>query len=156
MKINIGLTKASTEKVVEILSHYLADSYYLYLKTHNFHWNVTGMHFQNLHKLFDEQYNALFASLDEIAERIRSLGEFVPGTYIQMKDLTCIKETKEIQKDKEMIKILLDDHESVVRNLRNWIEEANGAGDVGTGDFLTARIEEHEKIAWMLRSHLED
>ncbi|KAB8033191.1 Dps family protein [Fluviispira multicolorata] len=155
MKTNIGISKADTTKVITILSHYLSDSYYLYLKTHNFHWNVTGMHFQNLHKLFDDQYNALFSSLDEIAERIRSLGEFVPGSYMQMKELTCIKESKEIPNDREMLKILLDDHETIVRNLRNWIEEANQASDVGTGDFLTARIEEHEKTAWMLRSHLE-
>lgn len=155
MKANIGLNKSDSAKIVEILSNYLADSYYLYLKTHNYHWNVTGMHFQNLHKLFDEQYNALFASLDEIAERIRSLGEFVPATYAQLKDLTCLKETKEVPKDREMIKILLEDHESVIRNLRSWIEEVNKAGDAGTSDFLTARIEEHEKIAWMLRSHFD-
>lgn len=155
MKTNIGITKSDSAKIVEILSHYLADSYYLYLKTHNFHWNVTGMYFQTLHKLFDEQYNALFESLDQIAERIRSLGEFVPASYIQLKELTCLKETKEIPKDREMIKILLEDHESIIRNLRNWIEETNKTGDVGTSDFLTARIEEHEKTAWILRSHFD-
>ena len=92
MKTNIGITKADSAKVIEILSNYLADSYYLYIKTHNFHWNVTGMHFQNLHKLFDEQYSALFESIDNIAERIRSLGEFVPATFAQLKELTCLKE----------------------------------------------------------------
>ncbi len=155
MKTNIGITKSDSSKVVEILSHYLADSYYLYLKTHNFHWNVMGMNFQTLHKLFEEQYNELFASLDQIAERIRSLGEYVPASNIQFKELTCLKETKEIPKDREMIKILLEDHESIIRNLRSWIEEVNKAGDVGTTDFLTARIEEHEKTAWMLRSHFD-
>ncbi|WP_233231115.1 Dps family protein [Silvanigrella aquatica] len=155
MKTNIGMTKAESSKVVEILSHYLADSYYLYIKTHNFHWNVTGMYFQNLHKLFDEQYSALFESLDQIAERIRSLGEFVPATFAQLKELTCLKETKDIPKDREMIKMLLEDHETIIRNLRTWIEEVDEAGDAGTSDFLTARIEEHEKIAWMLRSHFD-
>lgn len=155
MKANIGINKSDSAKIVEILSHYLADSYYLYLKTHNFHWNVTGMYFENLHKLFDTQYNALFDSLDEIAERIRSMGEFVPATYTQLKELTCLKETKEVPKDREMIKILLEDHETIICNLRSWIEETNKAGDAGTSDFLTARIEEHEKTAWMLRSHFD-
>ena len=155
MKANIGITKSETNKVIEILSHYLADSYYLYLKTHNFHWNVTGMNFQSLHKLFNEQYNALFISLDEIAERIRALGEYVPATYLQLKELTCLKETKETPKDREMIKLLLEDHETIIKNLRTWIEETANAKDLGTSDFLTARIEEHEKTAWMLRSHFE-
>lgn len=154
MKANIGINKSNITKIVSILSNYLADSYFIYFKTHSFHWNVTGMYFQPLHKLFDEQYNALFASLDEIAERIRSLGEFVPASYGQLKDLTCLKEMKETPKDMEMIKILADDHETIIRNLRNWIDEVTAAGDAGTSDFLTARIEEHEKIAWMLRSHL--
>lgn len=155
MKTNIGITKPNATKIVQILSHYLADTYYVYLKTHSFHWNVTGMNFQSLHSLFDVQYNALFASLDEIAERIRALGDFVPGSFAELKELTCIKECKTILKDKEMVKNLLDDHETIVRHLREWIEEVNEAGDVGTGDFLTARIEEHEKTAWMLRAHLD-
>ena len=123
MKANIGINKSNITKIVNILSNYLADSYFIYFKTHSFHWNVTGMYFQPLHKLFDEQYNALFASLDEIAERIRSLGEFVPASYGQLKDLTCLKEMKETPKDMEMIKILADDHETIIRNLRNWIDE---------------------------------
>ena len=155
MKTNIGINMSDSGKVVEILSHYLADSYYLYLKTHNFHWNIMGMHFQNLHKLFEEQYTSLFESLDQIAERIRSLGEFVPASHLQFKELTCLKESKEVPKDREMLKILLEDHEITIRNLRTWIEDANKAGDVGTGDFLTARIEDHEKTAWMLRSHFD-
>lgn len=154
MKANIGINKSNISKVVSILSNYLADSYFLYFKTHGFHWNVTGMFFQPLHKLFDEQYNSLFSSLDEIAERIRSLGEYVPATYIQLKDLTCLKELKDIPKDMEMLKVLAEDHETIIRNLRTWIDEVTAAGDVGTADFLTARIEEHEKTAWMLRSHL--
>ncbi|WGL60226.1 DNA starvation/stationary phase protection protein [Pigmentibacter sp. JX0631] len=154
MKANIGINKSNISKVVSILSNYLADSYFLYFKTHGFHWNVTGMFFQPLHKLFDEQYNSLFSSLDEIAERIRSLGEFVPASYIQLKDLTCLKELKEVPKDMEMLKVLAEDHETIIRNLRTWIDEVTTAGDVGTADFLTARIEEHEKTAWMLRSHL--
>ncbi|MGY3804909.1 Dps family protein [Pigmentibacter ruber] len=154
MKANIGINKSNISKVVSILSNYLADSYFLYFKTHGFHWNVTGMFFQPLHKLFDEQYNSLFSSLDEIAERIRSLGEYVPATYNQLKDLTCLKELKDIPKDMEMLKVLAEDHETIIRNLRTWIDEVTAAGDVGTADFLTARIEEHEKTAWMLRSHL--
>ena len=154
MKANIGINKSNISKVVSILSNYLADSYFLYFKTHGFHWNVTGMFFQPLHKLFDEQYNSLFSSLDEIAERIRSLGELVPASYFQLKDLTCLKELKEVPKDMEMLKVLAEDHETIIRNLRTWIDEVTAAGDVGTADFLTARIEEHEKTAWMLRSHL--
>jgi len=155
MKVNIGISEENSFKIVGILSHYLADSYYLYLKTHNFHWNVTGMYFQPLHKLFDEQYNALFLSLDEIAERIRSLGEYVPGTTTQLKELTCLKEVIEIPSAPEMLKMLVHDHEKVICNLRKWLETLSTTGDRGTEDFLTARLEEHEKTAWMLRSHLE-
>lgn len=154
MKANIGINKSNTTKIVTILSNYLADSYFIYFKTHSFHWNVTGMFFQPLHKLFEEQYTALFASIDEIAERIRSLGEYVPTSYGQLKDLACIKEIKDVPKDLEMLKTLVEDHETIIRNLRTWIEEVTTAGDPGTADFLTARIEAHEKIAWMLRCHL--
>ncbi|RDB35080.1 Dps family protein [Spirobacillus cienkowskii] len=155
MKVNIGISQENSTKIVEILSHYLADSYYLYLKTHNFHWNVTGMYFQPLHKLFDEQYNELFLSLDNIAERIRSLGEYVPGTTMQLKELTCLKEVKEIPSAPEMLKMLVQDHEKVICNLRKWLDAIGNTGDCGTEDFLTARLEDHEKTAWMLRSHLE-
>lgn len=155
MKINISITKSEITKVVEILSHYLADSFYLYLKTHNFHWNIKGIHFLSLHELFEKQYKSIFENLDSIAERIRSLGEIVPGNFFQLKELTCIKEIKEIPAEKEMIKMLLEDHELIIRNLRAWIKEINNFSDVGTSDFLTARIQEHEKNAWLLRSHFD-
>jgi starvation-inducible DNA-binding protein len=155
MKPNIDLNVATTTKVVKLLSCYLADLSFLYLKTHCFHWNVKGLHFYSLHKLFEDQYQALFGALDEVAERIRALGEPVPGTYHQFQKLSCLQEQPDISQDKDMIKILLEDHETLIRNLRQAIEETNNAGDLGSGDFLTTRLEDHEKMAWMLRSHFE-
>jgi len=155
MKANLGLSDKKAEKAVDVYSHYIADSYYLYLKTHNFHWNVTGMHFYGLHKMFEEQYNALFGSVDVIAERIRAIGAFVPATFEQFKSLTILKETKEIPKAKDMVEMLKNDHETVIQRLRIWIGEVLALDDTDTGDFLTERMKEHEKTAWMLRSHLE-
>lgn len=154
MKAHLGMSDKKIEKSVDILSHYLADVYYLYLKTHNFHWNVTGMHFYSLHKMFEEQYTALFGNVDTIAERIRSFGAFVPATIDQFKSMTCLKETKKIPKDKEMVEILKNDHETVIQHLRKWIDELLKLDDNDTADFLTGSMKEHEKTAWMLRSHL--
>ncbi len=136
---------------VRILSHYLADSFYLYLKTHNFHWNVTGPLFFSLHKMFEEQYNELFLSLDAIAERVRTFNVSVPATTIELQELTCLKEhAKEVPNARDMIKYLFEDHERVIENLKNWINEV--AEDADTQDYLISRLQVHEKTAWMLRS----
>ena len=155
MKTNIGIEPAHTKKIVNILIHYLADSYTLYFKTHGYHWNVTGPYFYSVHKLFEDQYSALFESLDNIAERIRSIGDFVPATFLKFKELSSIQENHSpTLTSEEMIHILLTDHETIIRQLRIWIGEINQLDDPGTSDFLTSRIEDHEKMAWMLRSHL--
>lgn len=154
MKAHLGISDKKAQKSIDFLNHYLSDIYFLYLKTHNFHWNVTGMHFYSLHKMFEEQYTALFASLDDIAERIRAMGAFVPATTEQFKSLTVLKETKKIPKDKEMVEILKDDHETVIQRLRKQIDELLKLDDNDTADFFTERMKEHEKTAWMLRAHL--
>ena len=136
---------------VRVLSNYLADTFYLYLKTHNFHWNVTGPLFFSLHKMFEEQYNDLFTTLDEVAEKIRTFNVPVPGTTIELQELTCITEhTKEVPTARDMIKFLFEDHEKVIENLKFWIDEV--AEDVDTQDYLIERLQIHEKTAWMLRS----
>lgn len=133
-----------------ILSKYLADTFFLYLKTHNFHWNVTGPLFFSLHKMFEEQYNQLFMSLDDTAERIRTLEAIVPGTAGQLRELTCLDEQTSVLNAREMIQILVEDHAKVIENLRNWIHET--ADDAATQDYLLQRLESHEKMVWMLRA----
>lgn len=133
-----------------ILSKYLADTFFLYLKTHNFHWNVTGPLFFSLHKMFEEQYNQLFMSLDDTAERIRTLEAIVPGTAGQLRELTCLEEQTSVLNAREMIQILVEDHTKVIENLRNWIHET--ADDAATQDYLLQRLESHEKMVWMLRA----
>lgn len=133
-----------------ILSKYLADSFFLYLKTHNYHWNVTGPLFFSLHKMFEEQYNQLFLSLDDTAERIRALEAVVPGTVGQLKELTCLEESESVLSARDMIQSLLEDHTTLVENLRTWIHET--ADDAATQDYLLERLDAHEKIVWMLRS----
>jgi len=136
---------------IRALSAYLADSFYLYLKTHNFHWNVTGPLFFSLHKMFEEQYNELFTSLDDTAERIRVYNVPVPATTSQLKDLTSIQEqSKEVPNARDMIKLLFEDHERIIENLKTWIDDV--AEDAGTQDYLIARLQVHEKTLWMLRS----
>lgn len=133
-----------------ILSKYLADTFFLYFKTHNFHWNVTGPLFFSLHKMFEEQYNQLFLSLDDTAERIRTLEAMVPGTTEQLKELTCLDEPTSVLSARDMIQILVEDHTKIIENLRNWIHETSD--DAATQDYLLQRLEAHEKTVWMLRS----
>jgi starvation-inducible DNA-binding protein len=133
-----------------LLSKYLADTFFLYLKTHNFHWNVTGPLFFSLHKMFEEQYNALFLSLDETAERIRTLDAIVPGTTLQLRELTCIDEPATVLAARDMIQILVEDHSKIIDRLRNWVYET--ADDAGTQDYLLQRLEAHEKMVWMLKA----
>lgn len=155
MAANLGIKEADRKKVVEGLSKLLADTYTLYLKTHSFHWNVTGPMFQTLHLMFQTQYTEMWTNVDLIAERIRSLDAPAPGTYAQFSKLASIKETVGVPTAQDMIKILLDGHEAVTRTARSVFPAAEKANDQPTMDLLTQRMEVHEKTAWMLRSLLK-
>lgn len=155
MKIDIGIPEEQRLEVVEGLSRLLADTYTLYLKTHNFHWNVTGPMFLTLHQTFEVQYNELALAVDLVAERIRSLGAPAPGSYREFGRVTSIQEAEEIPPATEMIRALVADHETVVRTARSVFPKAEEAGDEATADLLTQRLHVHEKTAWMLRSLLE-
>lgn len=154
MSINIGLTDEQREHIAHGLSRVLADSYTLYIKTHNFHWNVEGPMFQTLHLLFETQYTELAAAVDEIAERIRALGHPAPGSYAQFTELSSIKEETGVPKAEDMIAQLLEGQETVIRTARSVIPVADDAHDEPTCDLLTQRMQIHEKNAWMLRSLL--
>lgn len=153
--MDIGIKANDREKIAEGLSHLLADTYTLYLKTHYFHWNVTGPMFNTLHLMFETQYTELALAVDEIAERIRSLDVYAPGTYSQFAKLSSIKESDGIPDANEMIKELVDGHEAVCRTARKVFPAANKADDEATADLATQRLQLHEKTAWMLRSLLE-
>lgn len=153
--IDIGIPEKSRQEIVKGLSHLLADSYTLYLKTHNFHWNVTGPMFNTLHLMFEAQYTELALAVDLCAERIRSLGMFAPGSYAQFGKLTSIKEADGVPKAEEMIKQLVAGHEAVAKTARKVFPAAEAGDDEATCDLLTQRIQIHEKTAWMLRSLLE-
>jgi starvation-inducible DNA-binding protein len=157
MKTNIGLTDKQRGAVVKILNTLLADEYVLYTKTRRFHWNVTGAHFMELHKLFEAQYEALDDIVDAVAERARALGGLAAGSLAEFSQLTRLKENASKNPDDEgMLAALLDDHEAIIRNLRNDLQAvADKHGDMGTNDFLTGLMEDHEKTAWMLRSYLK-
>lgn len=156
MKIQIGLSEAARSTVVEILNALLADEYVLYTKTRNFHWNVTGPNFHALHKFFEEQYGELEDFVDQVAERVRQLGGRAAGTLAEFTKATRLKESPKARPEASaMIQALLSDHEAVVRTLREELETVQKSGDEGTTDFLTGLLEGHEKMAWMLRAHLE-
>ena len=155
MKIDIGITEENRTKVAEGLSRLLADSYTLYLQTHKFHWNVTGPMFQTLHLMFETQYNELALAVDLIAERIRALGFFAPGSYMEFAKLASIKEVEGVPRAEEMIRLLVEGQEGVVRTARSVFPIAEKASDEATVDLLTQRMQLHEKTAWMLRSLLD-
>jgi starvation-inducible DNA-binding protein len=155
MQIDIGINAKDRKKIAEGLSRMLADTYTLYLKTHNFHWNVTGPMFQTLHLMFMTQYNELWLATDEIAERIRALGFPAPGTYAEFGKLTSIKDTAGVPKAEDMIKLLVAGNETVARTAREVFPIVEKANDQPTADLLTQRMQVHEKAAWMLRSLLE-
>lgn len=155
-KLNTGISDADRRAIAEGLSHLLADTYTLYLKTHNFHWNVTGPMFQALHLMFEKQYTELAEAVDEIAERMRALGHFAPGSYREFAKLSKIKEAEGVPGAMEMIRQLVEGHEAVVRTARDLFPTADDCCDEATADLLTQRIQLHEKSAWMLRSHLEE
>lgn len=154
-RIDIGIPEADRVKIAEGLSRLLADSYTLYLKTHNFHWNVTGPMFRTLHLMFEEQYTELALAVDVIAERIRSLGANAPGTYRDFAKLTSIEEPEGVPDAEEMIRQLVQGQEAVVRTARALFPRVDKAGDEASADLLTQRMQLHEKNAWMLRSLLE-
>jgi starvation-inducible DNA-binding protein len=154
-KVDIGISDKQRKVIAEGLSRLLADSYTLYLKTHNFHWNVTGPMFNTLHLMFEAQYTELATAVDLIAERIRALDHPAPGSYAQFGKLSSIKEETGVPKTKDMIKQLVAGQEAVVRTAREMFPAVDEAHDEPTADLLTQRMQVHEKNAWMLRSLLE-
>lgn len=154
LTIDIGIDEADRLAITDGLSRLLADTYTLYLKTHNYHWNVTGPMFQTLHLMFEAQYNELALAVDLIAERIRSLGEPAPGTYRQFAELSSIDEDDDVPEATEMIRRLVKGQEAVARTARSVFPAVEQAHDEATADLLTQRLQVHEKTAWMLRSLL--
>jgi starvation-inducible DNA-binding protein len=156
MSMNIGLNDNQRQGVVDVLTTLLADEVTLYIKTRNFHWNVEGSDFGELHKFFEAQYEELDEIMDEVAERIRALGSYAPGSLGEFGKAARLKEAKGAKlAAKEMLANLLNDHEATVRNLREGIDVVGAKhGDKGTEDFLTGLMEQHEKMAWMLRAYL--
>jgi starvation-inducible DNA-binding protein len=157
-QIDIGISEGDRKKIADGLSHFLADAYTLYLKTHNFHWNVTGPMFNALHKMFEEQYTEQWGALDDIAERIRALGFNAPGSYDEFIRLTSIPEEPGLNDAadwREMVRQLTVGNEAVCRSARKVLETGEKAGDDPTVDMLTERLHTHEKYAWMLRSLLQ-
>jgi starvation-inducible DNA-binding protein len=157
MNPNIGLSSKSLKGITEILIYVLADAMVLYTKTRKFHWNVSGNSFMELHELFEKQYKALEKAIDEIAERINKLGTKTPGTLQEFLEMTSLQESPgRYPSQKEMIRELLKDHESVIVQLRQFIDDCDEKfGDIGTADFLTDLLKEHETIAWTLRRYLQ-
>ena len=156
MSIDIGISDVNRKKIASGLSNLLADSYTLYLMTHNFHWNVTGPMFNTLHTMFMAQYTEQWAALDVIAERIRALGYPAPGTYQEFAKRASIAEVAGVPRASEMILHLVKAQEATARTARNLFPVVDKANDQPTADVLTQRIDVHEKTAWMLRSLLED
>lgn len=156
MNIDIGISGEERAAIASGLSRLLADSYTLYLKTHNYHWNVTGPHFNTLHTLFEQQYGELAIAVDDIAERIRALGYRAPGSYAEFSKLSSLAEESGEPNATEMIRRLVQGQETVVRSARSVFPAVEQARDEASADLLTQRMQVHEKNAWMLRSLLEE
>lgn len=152
MDIDTGIEESARKDIAEALSRLLADTYTLYLKTHGYHWNVTGPMFRSLHLMFEEEYMELRDAVDVIAERIRALGLLAPGSYTEFAKLSSIGDEEGAPEAMEMVRRLVHGNEAVIRTAREVVAAAEGAGDVATADLATERIEIHEKTAWMLRS----
>ncbi|WP_020405893.1 Dps family protein [Hahella ganghwensis] len=150
--MNIGIDEGARQKIIEDLSALLADTYTLYLKTQNFHWNVTGPRFQEVHALTELQYTDLAAAIDLIAERIRTLGEYAPASYSKYRELTSIQEEDGVPVADQMLAVLAQDQETVVRTIRKALPHAQEVADESTASLLSDRLSIHEKAAWMLRS----
>lgn len=155
MTPDLGIAESDRAELTSQLGSLLADTYTLYLKTHNYHWNVTGPMFRSLHLMFEEEYTEMWTAVDDIAERIRSLGEPAPGTYAEYSRLSSVKEREGVPAASEMVQDLVVGHETVVRTARALAAKAEGAGDLATADLATQRIDVHEKTAWMLRSMIQ-
>ena len=155
VKIDTGIKAADRKAIADGLAKLLADSYTLYLKTHKYHWNVTGPMFQTLHTMFEVQYTELAMAVDEIAERIRALGSMSPGSYREFTALNTVGEDEDEPNATEMLRRLVKGHEAVVHSAREAFPAAEEADDQATADLLTRRMQVHEKTAWMLRSMLE-
>ncbi|MCK9488281.1 MAG: DNA starvation/stationary phase protection protein [Xanthomonadales bacterium] len=152
--IDIGISEKNRKQIADQLAHLLGDNYTLYLKTHGFHWNVTGPMFNTLHQMFEEQYNELWLATDEIAERIRALGLFAPASSDRFGELSSIKEETGIPEWQGMVQQLVEGHEAAARTARKVFTVADEANDQPTADLVTGRMQAHEKTAWMLRSLL--
>ncbi|HLU30342.1 MAG TPA: Dps family protein [Acidimicrobiia bacterium] len=152
MDLNTGIADGDRKELAEELSTLLADTYTLYIKTHGFHWNVSGPMFRSLHLMFEEQYIELSEAVDVIAERILALGHPAPGSYGEFARLATVKDEEGVLEAMEMVRRLVDAHEAIVRTARRLVEKAESAGDVATADLATQRIDIHEKTAWMLRA----
>jgi len=155
MQVEIGISVQDRQRLADGLAKLLADSYTLYLKTHNFHWNVKGPMFQTLHLMFEQHYTELAMAVDLVAERIRALGHPAPGTYSAYAKLSSISETDGVPDALDMVKLLVEGHEAVIRTARNLVTLAEEVRDQATADLGTQRLQLHEKTAWMLRSLLE-
>lgn len=154
-KIDIGISEQDRNAIASCLKHLLADSYTLYLQTHNFHWNVTGPQFRELHLMFEEHYKELAVAVDDIAERIRTLGIHAPGTYKQLAQLSSIKEIEVIPAASEMVELLTKGHEHVVKTCREALKTAQDANDESSVALVSDRMRIHEKTAWMLRAMIQ-
>ena len=150
--IDIGINKANRLNIADGLKRLLADSYTLYLQTHNFHWNVTGVHFRELHLMFEEHYTELAVAVDDIAERIRTLDVVAPGTYKEFVKLSSIKEVDGVPESNEMVKLLTKGHEQVIKTAREVLQVAQAADDESTAALVSDRMRVHEKTSWMLRA----
>ncbi len=153
-QIDIGIEESARKEIAGGLARVLADSYTLYLKTHNYHWNVTGPRFRELHLMFEEQYTELATAVDEVAERIRTLGELAPGSYAEFSELSRIKEARGALPAEDMVRDLVLANETLVRTIREVLPSAQQADDESTASLLADRMVVHEKTAWMLRSAL--
>ena len=153
--MDTGISVKDRAAIAQGLSRLLADTYVVYLKTHNFHWNVEGPMFQTLHQMFMEQYTETWNAIDLVAERIRSLGHYAPGTYAEYNKLARIKETPGVPKAEQMVRLLIEGQEAIVKTAREVLPIAEKADDQPTLDLLTQRMQVHEKNAWMLRSLLK-
>ena len=152
MQLNTGLAEAPRKEIADKLAHLLADTYTLYIKTHGYHWNVTGPMFRSLHLMFEEQYMELRDAVDEIAERMLALGHQAPASYAEFAELTAVEDEPGVPEAMDMVRRLVAAHETVVRTARGVVVVAGEAGAVATADLATVRIETHEKTAWMLRA----
>jgi starvation-inducible DNA-binding protein len=156
MKFDTGIKDQDREKIAQGLASILADTYVLTTKTQGFHWNVKGTHFYPLHKMFEEQYDALHGALDPLAERVRALGYTAPGSLQHILKLSRIKEQDKVISASHMLTELLENHEALCKSIRAAINAMDGTGDEATADLLTERLDDHEKTAWMLRATLEE